>query len=64
MTHKQTDRNVLDKRMEDNETALRVAFENGIEFVENIKTVAQKRLVDRKKFENQCDEGKRSEVQS
>lgn len=56
LTHKQDQRPVLDKRLEDNELALRTAYENGLEFIDNIQRTCEKRNVDRKKFENHCDE--------
>lgn len=57
LAHKEDERNVLDKRLEDNELALRKIYKEGVAFIDNIKLTIQHRLHERKTFENQCDEG-------
>lgn len=61
LEHREDERNRIDKRLEDNEKALKLALEEGVEFMDNVKITVEKRLVDRRKFEKACDDGKQAQ---
>lgn len=48
---------VLDKRLEDNDRALDLAFSNGMEFITNIRAANDMRLAKRSVNETAFDEG-------
>lgn len=48
----------LDKRLEDNDRALELAFNNGLEFITNIQAANEKRLMKQTINETAHNEGK------
>lgn len=49
---------VLDKRLEDNDRALELAFNNGMEFISNIQAANDIRLLKQTETETALNEGK------